>query len=269
MDIIYRITTLFPNLKKDLRMAHITHRPDIFVKRTLNSSLTFSLGIIVFMFFMFQVFKISMALLLPAFIVLFILFFFLFISSPKVSVSRRKRDLDREVLFAGRFLLVKIHSGTPIINALVGASKSYGIAAKYFKEIVDDISMGTPLENALDNAIKYSPSDKFRKVLFHINNSIKIGMDISTTLKDVLDEITAEQLIDIQRYGKKLNSLAMFYMLLAVVLPSLGMTMLIVVGGLLAIPLGPNMYIAVVFFLIIIQLVFIIIFKSTRLTVNL
>ncbi len=268
VDIIHQIAQKFPKLKEDLRKAQIKERPDLFIKRTLKMCLFFSLGITAFAFFMLQLLGQPMVFLIVVFVVTFFMFFQFLMLIPKNKINKRRRDLDKEVLFAGRFLLVKMHSGKPLLNALIDGSESYGVASKYFKEIVEDINLGTPIEQALDNAVKYSPSEKFRKVLFQINTAIKIGVDITTPLHNVIEEITNEQFADIQRYGKKLNSLALFYMLLAIVLPSLGMAMFVVIGGLLSLPINNTIFMIVIFFLVIIQFIFITIFKSTRLSVN-
>jgi len=199
----------------------------------------------------------------------FIALFILLMNSPLTEISRRRRELDREVLFAGRYLLVKIHSGAPLLNALIDASHSYGIASKYFKELVDDINMGTPIEKALDNAMNFTTSLKFRKILFQISNAIKIGIDVSEPLAATLDEISAEQMIEIQRYGKKLNSLSIFYMLIAVVMPSIGVAMMAVILSLIGQGgIATGIFYGVLGFLMLMQFMFVIIFKSARLTVN-
>jgi pilus assembly protein TadC len=228
-----------------------------------------TLSSLILLFFIFEVAGISlfwMLLLLPCFAVGF---FFFLLNSPKTSIAKRQRELDQEVLFAGRFLLVKVHSGRPLLNALIEGSQSYGVASKYFKEIVEDINLGTPIEKALDNAVKYSPSDKFRRILFQVNIALKVGIDVSIPLTNVIEEITAEQLTEIQRYGKKLNSLALFYMLLAIVLPSIGMAIFVVVGGLLGLPIDRDIFMVVIGVLVLVQLIFISIFKTSRLSVNL
>ena len=263
-DIVKQIARKFPKLKDELRTAHIKMRPDIFVKKTLRLSGMLSISVGVLCFFVFSVGGISLLLIFPAILLAFILSFMLFINSPKQRIAKRRR----EVLFAGRFLLVKIHAGRPLLNALMEGAQSFGVASKYFKELVDDINMGTPIEKALDNAVKYSPSDKFRRILFQLHSAIKVGIDVSIPLESVLEEITHEQMTEIQRYGKKLNSLALFYMLLAIVMPSLGMAMLVVIGGLLGLPIGKNLFLITIFFLVVIQFIFIAIFKTTRLSVN-
>ncbi|MBN2458595.1 type II secretion system F family protein [Candidatus Woesearchaeota archaeon] len=272
VDVIHKISRLFPGLQKELRIAHIKQRPDDFIKRTLQAAFIFSLALSVFFFFIFSVAGISLVLILPILVCSFVILFLVLLQRPKTVIRKRERDLDREVLFAGRFLLVKIHSGTPLVNALYDASKSYGVSSKYFKEIVDDITMGTSVEKALDNSIAYTPSDKFRKIIFQISNAIKIGTDISDSLTSALDEISKSQMIEIQRYSKKLSSLTMFYMLLAIIMPSLGMAMLVVVGSLLGLfdsGVTISVFTGVIVFIVVVQVIFVTIFKSTRLSVNL
>ncbi len=242
---------------------------EIFLKKTLQLSVMGGIAGTIFLFFLFEVFNISLFLLILALPLLVVSFFFFFLLSPKNMIHKRRRELDREVLFAGRFLLVKVHAGRPLLNALIEGSQSYGVASKYFREIVDDINLGTPIEAALDNAVKYSPSDKFRRILFQISTALKVGIDVSVPLTNVIEEIANEQLTDIQRYGKKLNSLALFYMLLAIVLPSIGMAIFVVVGGLLGLPIGRDLFLVVIGVLVLVQLIFVSIFKSTRLSVNL
>lgn len=241
----------------------------MFVKKTFQLAVMFAVGTLVLLFFFFEIAGISVLYLLLILPFIYIGYFFFFMMSPKNIINKRKRELDQEVLFAGRFLLVKVHSGRPLLNALIEGSQSYGIASKYFKEIVEDINLGTPIEKALDNAVKYSPSEKYRRILFQISTALKVGIDVSIPLSNAIDEITAEQLTEIQRYGKKLNSLALFYMLLAIVLPSIGMAIFVVVGGLLGLPIERNLFLVVTGALVIVQLIFVSVFKASRLSVNL
>ena len=143
------------------------------------------------------------------------------------------------------------------------------MAAKYKEEIVNDIGTDSSLEDALENAMTYSPSEKFRKILFHINNALRLGIDVTKPLSAVLDEITKEQDIEIKRYGKKLNTIVIFYMLAAVVIPSIGMTLFIVLSSFINFTIRTTHFLVVILFMIIIQFLFISMFTTIRPTVNL
>lgn len=269
VDLVRQIAIVFPHLKEELRKAHIKQTSEKFIKKTIELAGMLTIGTGILLFFIFEVAGVSFAYFLLIFPICLVGYFFFLLQAPKNIISKRKRELDQEVLFAGRFLLVKVNSGRPLLNALIEGSQSYGVSSKYFKEIVEDINLGTPIESALENAVKYSPSEKYRRILFQINTALKVGIDVSIPLTNVIEEITNEQFTEIQRYGKKLNSLALFYMLIAIVLPSIGMAIFVVVGGLLGLPIDRNIFMVVIGVLMIVQLIFISIFKTTRLSVNL
>jgi pilus assembly protein TadC len=203
-----------------------------------------------------------------SFLVWFAGIFWVMMKGPEAAINKRRKQIDKDVLFAGRFLLVKLNSGKALINALEEASQSYGVANQYFQEIMKDIDLGTPLEEAMENATENCPSDKMKRILFQITNAIEIGIDVSEILESVLDDIAHEQMLEIQAYGEKLSSVALFYMLIAVVGPSLGLAMLIVVSSLISLDLGTRAYTAMAFFMIMLELIFISVFKQIRPDVN-
>jgi len=255
-------------LKKKLRIAGINKTPKDYLKQTMRSSViaAFTITLLVFMFVKKKELPVGYAFL-AGFVFFFIGYFFLF-KSLDVKVHKKAKEIDKDVLFAGRFLLIKLNSGKPLINSLMEASQSYGVANTYFKQIIKNIELGTPLEKALDVAAEECPSKKMQRVLFQITNALKIGIDVTQNLEAVLEEIANEQLVEIQRYGKKLNSLTLFYMLLAVVVPSLGMTMFIVVAGLVSLNISATTFFIFAFFLFLIEFAFLSLFKSIRPNVN-
>jgi len=194
----------------------------------------------------------------------FFVLFYIFMGRADIRIRKMAMEIDRDVLFAGRFLLIKLNSGQPLMNAIVDASNSYGASNRYLKEIVRDIELGTPLEVALEKASRYSPSEKLRRILFQISNALKIGIDVTNFLEANLDEIAERQLLEIKNYGHKLSGLTLFYMLFAIVIPSLGITMFITVVSLINIPVGFEVFVVILFALVIIEFVFLSIFKSIR-----
>ncbi|NQU98899.1 type II secretion system F family protein [Candidatus Woesearchaeota archaeon] len=263
-----RVAHIYPNLRKELWIAQINRSPEDYVKEKLKNGLIAGGTMAVLTFFLVDKMEKSYTWILVAFLAFFFIVFSTMMKSARSKVNRRQKDIDREVLFAGRFLLVKLNSGKPLINALMDASKSYGVANEYFKSIIHEIDIGTPLEDSLDKAIKYCPSNRMRKILFQITNALKIGIDVTQSLEAALDQVAEEQLIEIQRYGKKLNSVTMFYMLGAVVMPSLGLTMFVVVASMINIEANMTLFIVLTFFLVILEFIFMTVFRSIRPNVN-
>ena len=267
--LVQRISTFFPHLKKQIRIAHLKTTPYEFIDKNLKSSLPFSLALTILFFFVADKAGLPLILIPVAFIVFFILVFNFAFLKIKSKIIQRQRKIDQEVLFVGQYLLIMLYSGRPLLNALIDTSKSYGVASKYIKEIINDINTGSSLEDALENAMVYSPSEKFRKILFHINNALKLGVDITNPLSAVLEEIATEQNIEVKRYGKKLNTIIIFYMLVAIVAPSIGMTVFIVLSIFIKLNISMIHFIVVIMFIAFMQAIFISVFKSIRPAVNL
>ncbi|MBD3313998.1 hypothetical protein GF345_06150 [Candidatus Woesearchaeota archaeon] len=258
----------FPAIKRKLEIAHISTKPEEFIKRSAKAALTLSAVLALTAFFMISAFDANILYAILAFPALFLAFFFFMMHTPDVRIRRRQKEIEREVLFAGRYILVKLESGIPFFNALSDAAQAHGVAGKYFQEIVDDINLGTPIEDALENAIENSPSEKFRRILYQITNSLKTGIDVTDTLRGILQQIAEEQVIEIKEYGKKLNSMAMFYMLIGIVVPALGMTMFIIVSSFLSIAISFRYLLFAAFLLAFMQFIFISMFKAIRPTVE-
>jgi len=268
MGFAHSLAAKMPDLRDKLRSAGIHKKPPEFVDESLKNGFMMALMFSILSIFIILKNNLPIALVIVVFIISFAIFFSLMLKRLDVAITRREREIDRDVLFAGRFLLVKLNSGKPLINALFEASESYGVAGEYFREIVEDIKLGTPLEEALEKAYRTTPSRKFKKILFQINNALKIGVDVSQPLEAILEEISQEQLIEIQRYGKKLNSIIMFYLLAAIVVPSLGITLFSIVASMLSLKIDLPVFFMILFFLMIVQLVFIGMIKGIRPNLN-
>src|SRR3989344_5980652 len=269
MGFVNRVASVFPTLKTQLRIAHIPYTTIQFVNKNLKTSAIYALVFTALFFFVLKKANLPLFFLVLAYMIFFVLMFQYSLIGVKAKIKKREREIDKEVLFVGRYLLVKLYSGRPLMNALVETASSRGIAAKYMKEVVDDIGTGSTIEDALNNAMIYSPSDKLRKILFQINNALQLGIDVTGPLESVLEEITKELELEIKKYGKKLNTLVIFYMLAAVIVPSLGVAMFIVISSFLNFPITFRGLLVFVFFIVVLQFVFMTMFKSIRPMVNL
>ena len=90
------------------------------------------------------------------------------------------------------------------------------------------------------------------------------GFEYKNRLKKLLDEITREQQIEIKAYSRKLNSIILFYLIIACVMPSLGIAMFIIIAGLMNFHIDLSTMFMFLFFTTLIQLFFISIIRSSR-----
>lgn len=202
------------------------------------------------------------AILLSFLISLFISFFVLFsqLYYPKLIANKRIRGLERNLLPALQNLLVQLNAGVPLFNALVSLSKGvYGELSLEFEKVVKKINAGIPEVEALEDIASNNPSLFFRRAIWQLVNGIKSGSDISRVLTEIINSLSAEQLIQIQQYGSRLNPLAMFYMLVVVVIPSLSITFIIIISSFIGLSESASkfvlwgLYAFVLFFQIIFQ----------------
>ncbi len=253
-----------PGLIKNIKIAHINKEPEEFVKNAFSFSLMIGLAVAFFAALFSFKFELNKSLILVSFIMVFISSLLFILQTPKGIIRKREREINKEILFAGNYLLVKLESGLPLFNALIDISESYGVAAKYFKEIVDEIQTGTPIEEALENAKEFNASEKFKRILWQIVTSLKTGVEVSDGLRSTLHDITEQQILEIKAYGKTLNSVMMFYMIIGVVMPSLGMALFTIFASFMSLEINNGFMFATLFMLGAIQVTFIIIMKSTR-----
>jgi len=165
-------------------------------------------------------------------VVLGITTYFYFILYPKLIVSRRVRLIEQNLLFALRGILIQIRSGVPIFDTLVTiAAGDYGPISDELKQVVEKVNAGQGMVATLEDLAVRNPSIYFRRTLWQLVNSLKSGSDVGDNLHEVIESLSKEQLIEIRKYKSVLNPLAMMYMIIAVIMPTLGITLLIIVSA--------------------------------------
>jgi len=204
---------------------------------------------------------ILVALMAPLF---FFVFFMMGMGAIDVKITQKAREVDRDSLFAGRDILIALKSGAPLFNALMGVRREYGATSREFKKIVEKIDSGIPAEIALQQAYETNKAVSFKRIILQILMSLRSGADIATGLETALSQISDEQVIEIRRYGQKLNPIAMFYMLFAIIMPSLGVAIGVILSSFVSVEVDFGTLIIMLVFLALIQYIFLTIIKSSR-----
>jgi len=262
--VFQRIAKTFPGLKIKLKQAGMEDKPEDFIKKTFVSAFYMTTGLVIALFLVLAKLNVLKGFLFFIVPIVFIVMFFYMIRLPDVKISKKEREISKEIVFAGRFIIIELESGVPLYNAMLNVSRNYETIGRYFKEITDKVDLGTSMEDALDEAVEFIPSNDFRKILWQIINSIRTGSNVSKSLYSVMEQITKDQMTEVNKYGKKLNPLAMFYMIVAVILPSLGITMLIILSSFIQFELSLTILLALAGFLGFVQFMFIAMVKFSR-----
>jgi flagellar protein FlaJ len=189
------------------------------------------------------------------------------IGYPKIIILKRIRNLDKNLLPAMQNTLVQLKAGVPLFHILAKIYLGgYGEVSKEFLRIVRDINAGIPQIDAIDSIAFENPSPYFRGVLWQISNRMKTGADLAETVKEITIHLSGEEIAEIERYGAQLNPLSMFYMVTAVILPSLGLALLIVISSFMSLSeLGIKlMFWSLYFLTLVIQFMFLGMIRSKR-----
>ncbi len=259
MEIYRRISRELPGIKTKLRQASIYDEPEEYVKKILFTAATLSGGITLVVF----LFTFSPWSLLAG-IVFFPVLFMYFLKYVDLKIERIKKEIDQEIIFAGRYLIIEMESGVPLYESFENVKKSYPIAGSYFGDIVDRVYLGTSLEDAINETMLITPSSNLRKILWQILNSSKTGANISSSLNVILDQAVREQQIAVNEYGKRLNPMAMFYMMISIIIPSLGITMLVILATFMGLNITMPFFIVIALLVGLIQFMFLSMIKSAR-----
>ena len=259
-----RISKSNPALKVKLKRAGLDYSPEEFVKRTFLSAFYMAAGIIIFLFLILAKINLINGLFFASIPIIFLMMLSYMMRYPDAKIFKIEREINKEILFAGRFLVIEIESGVSLYNAMSHIHKNYKSIGKYFKDITDKVALGTPMEVALNQAVEIVPSDDLRRIFWQIINSMRTGSNISKSISSVLDQITREQIIQVDKYGKKLNPLAMFYMMVSVIIPSLGVTMLVILSSFIQLEINLTVLIIVAVFIGFVQFMFISVVKFSR-----
>lgn len=184
---------------------------------------------------------------------------------PKLLIKKKVYDVERNMLYALRHMYVQIISGVPLFDAMNSVAEGkYGQVSAEFKAAIKMINTGVPIEKVLEDLTVRNPSTYFRRAMWQISNGVKSGSDIGTIMKSILSYISAEQKISIRKYGSQLNPLTVVYMMVAVILPSLGVTFLMVMSTFSKFAITETIFWGIVVFITIFQFMFIGILKSKR-----
>jgi hypothetical protein len=194
------IGTRFPDLRKKLRLAGMDGTPTEFLEKVVYSTLLISGGLILLVYaylYFLDVFGQALAKDMSMFIAMIVapllgiplIIFPYLMLYPDAMKIRRQKELDYEIVFAGRHIVIALKSGMPLFDTFVGTSRGYGAVSKEFAKIVDKIVLGVPMTQSIREVVQYNPSKYFTRMLMQIANALSSGADVGDSLESVLDHI--------------------------------------------------------------------------------
>lgn len=257
---------MVPNIQRDLKRARMDIDSDIFLGSAIARGLQIGLVISISLSAAGQILGNPTLLMggVAALPLLSIFGFFTFANYPKIQAKRLSRELEKDLPYALRHMLIEVRSGISLYEAMVSVSEGYGEASKEFNRIVKDINGGKPQIESLEDSIVRNPSTQYRRAMWQMINALKSGTDVSSTLETLVDSMIKQQKLEVEKYGKELNPYILVYLMIAVIMPSLGVTFLIVLSTFTGIGLDNFLFYQMLAGLILFQLFFLNFVKSKR-----
>jgi flagellar protein FlaJ len=221
-----------PSLKLHLYQAEIPLHPKVY-SSIIALTTIFYFGVLTLLIFLvgFIVGKPDFVLPLSIGSIFSIFIFFYLLRYPKLVAIRRMKKLESDLLNALEHILIEIKSGVPLFNAILSVSQGYGEISAEFKTIVMEINAGLSTIKAFERASLRNPSLYFRRAIWQLTNSMKVGGDLSSVLESIVKSLTQDQMIAIRKYGQELGPYTLMYMMIAVIMPSLGITFMIILSS--------------------------------------
>lgn len=239
-----------PELKAKLRRGGMNQTPFQYVYQSFSMTVMTYIAFAIIVFFIFRSNMLYLAFAEIALILITPGFYLFWMGFVDVKIRQHARELEEDLLFVSEYFLVSLESGLPLGNAIQRLAKVDRPGGKFFKQIYTDFKTGKDLETALDDAAFYSPSDSLKTLLKRLKDSLVIGVDLRIVLENFIVESSEKKIVSIRAYSKKLNPIIMMYLLLGVVLPSLGLTFFILGAALVEMTPELLKYILILCFLL-------------------
>ncbi|MEW6295673.1 MAG: type II secretion system F family protein [Candidatus Diapherotrites archaeon] len=262
-----RISSLFYGLKYDLSKAGIELGAEDYCTLSFFSALLY--GIIFFALISVLLFAKNASLqgVFPLNLIIgfafFLVFLLLHLFYPKIISGKIAAEIDQDLIFALKSILIQVSSGVSLFEAIKNASKgSYGLVSKELELLVQDISSGVSELKAFERMALRTKSDYLRKTTWQLMSSLKSGASLSSAVSSVVETLNNNQFRAIKNYAAELNLWILIYMLLAAALPTLGVTFLIVLSSFGGTNIGEIHIAMIIGFAFIVQIILIGFIKS-------
>jgi len=175
------------------------------------------------------------------------IFLLLHLIYPKIIAGKVAAGVDRELVFAARDLLIQISSGIPLYTAISNvADADYGQVSDEFRVLVREVRSGKSIVEAIENMAVRTKSIYLKKTAWQLVTAIRSGANLETALKGIVKLLMDYQFSLNKSYSAELNFIILIYLLIAAVLPTVGVTVLVIfsVFGMLAI--NETVFIAII-----------------------
>ena len=199
-----------------------------------------------------------------------LIFFLVLYTYPGVLAGKIGNIIDSELFYALNDMLIQLKSKVELYQALVNVVEGdYGYVSDELLDVINDVESGKSMVEALKKLALRTKSDFMKRMAWQLMNSIKSGSDAIRVIDSLIKEIEVYYHSVINKYTKELNVLSLIYLTLAVVAPTIGITVLIIISSFGGLSINSQTISALVGVLVSVQPVIIGFINSRRPTIDL
>jgi len=193
------------------------------------------------------------------------LFFIILYIYPRITAGKIGEVIDSELLFALNDMLVQVRAKVDLYKALINVVEGdYDYVSVELLEVVDEVESGKSMVEALKNLALRTKSTFMKRTAWQLINNVRAGSDAERVIKSLINELETYYHSLISNYTKELNVLTLIYLTLAVVAPTIGITVMIILSSFGGLSLTREMILMIITILIIVQPIIIGFINSRR-----
>jgi len=156
----------------------------------------------------------------------------LHLAYPNIILNKVSTKESKDLLFALREIIMGVDSGVPLFDSMRNvAGADYGYVSTAFGDVVRNIEGGMPEADALRTLALRTESEYLKRTVWQMVNALESGASMEAALLDTVESIEGYTYRDIKNYSSNLNFLLLLYMLVASVVPSLGITLMVLLSA--------------------------------------
>lgn len=259
----------FPQLPQEMKKLDIEFDADDYLSIGMMSYflIAFVLGFGLSYLFIIQNIEPRKAYVVGGLIglVIFGLMIFLAVKHPTSHAEAKAKEIDKTLVYGLRDISLQISSGETLFTALANVSKAdYGELSNELSIVMKKINVGIPMGAVLKQRVTLIQSEYLKKTYWQLINSLRAGADLKNSLNSILQQLDAKQKMEIANYARELGLWSLIYMMFSVAIPTIGLTMLVILSAFAGGGIEEASFISFVVICFIIQAVLIVFIKSRR-----
>ncbi len=199
-------------------------------------------------------------------ILLGLLFFVILYFYPTLIAKKIGNSINSELLYILNDILVQVKAKVELYQAFINvvSSNPSSYASGELQKVIDDVESGTSMYDALKNLALQTNSSFMKRTAWQLMNSIKSGSDPVLVIESLINELENYYYALINTYIKELNVLTLIYLTIAIVAPTIGITVLIILSSFGGLSLNSENMSIIISGLLLVQPVVIGFIKSRR-----